>query len=135
MEDWQDFSLKDSLPPELLDAWERDNQQESGGKDMATGYTAGGIRIMRIIVTDKDMKNIKDVEKRIVYDSGEFFWDRSDAEAMLAHDIQGSIAFHNENVRAKTHDIDILREHGRQEPLQPVTLDELKLSIVMVAEL
>ena len=66
---------------------------------------------------------------------GEFFWDRSDAEAMLAHRIQDSINIHNDTVRATTFDLEILREHGREEPLQPVTLDDLKLSIVMIAEL
>jgi hypothetical protein len=134
MEDWQNFSMKDNLPPELLNAWE-DHERHREVHDMATGYTAGGMRLMRIVVTDKDKKNIRDVNSRIVYDSGEFFWDRSDAEAMLARNIQASIDTHNADVRAKTFDLNILREHGRSEPLEPVTLDDLKLSIVLIAEL
>ena len=93
------------------------------------------LRLMRVIVADTDeaLDDVTEPEDRVVFDSGEFWFDGSDEEVMLKFGVTDLIKEYNVK-RTQIVDKKVLREHGTEVKLEKVRLDDLEIMKVEIAK-
>ena len=101
--------------------------KESDDMARATDGHERRFRLLRVLLVNPDVdKNIDDVKKKLVFDSGEFFSDGSVEEAIAQLNLAAEVKKYNDGVLSTVFDKAIQRAHGRDVALEDVTLDDLR---------